>query len=258
MSSIYTKARGSASANPMGSGGQVLFEAFGMSATQDKYGVWTVQIPYVVKGVDAIWNAGPDKFKAYNLVGRSVQAHDDGEHFIVTNTYAGAEIPQGGATYDDKTTVYDMQVSWEEEPIETHPNISDLLNKYAGRIVNGEVLFDKEIPASAKSSGGAGLGKGQSAPTKNPMYGVVRWKKLGVTWAATRILGSLPSDILDNVGKRKTPPGSTPTLPTDTAWMQLPPRASKRGSVWQVTEEWMMIDNKLPQELIATGGETKK
>jgi hypothetical protein len=40
--------------------------------------------------------------------------------------------------------------------------------------------------------------------------------------------------------------------------MQLPPRASKRGSVWQVTEEWMMIDDKLPPELIASGGNQQK
>ena len=244
-------------ADPMGSGGQVLFEAFGMAASQDKYGVWTVQIPYAVKGVSAIWSAGPAKYNNLDLVGRSVQAHDDGEHFIVTNTYAGADAPQGTtASYDDKTTVYDMQATWEEEPIETHPNISELLSKYAGRIVNGEVVFDKEIPASAK--GGGGLGQGENAPTKNPMYGVVRWKKLGVTWSATRILRSLPSGVLNSVGKRTSPPGGPPSLPSDTAWMQLPPRASKRGSVWQLTEEWMMIDSKLPQQLIASGGDTKQ
>ncbi len=254
----YTKGSSSAS-NPVQSGGQVQFEAFGLAAQQDRHGVWTLQIPYVVKGFDSIWNAGPAKRSGLDLVGRSVQPHEDGEHFIVTNTYAGAELPGdgGGATYNDTTTVYDMQATWEEEPIETHPQISDLIKKYAGRIVNGEVIFDKEIPAAAKGSGGLKQDKG-SVPTKNPMYGVVRWKKLGVTWSATRILRYLPSRILNNVGKRMTPPGTPPSLPQDTAWMQLPPRASKRGSVWQVTEEWMMIDSKLPPELIATGGEAKQ
>lgn len=254
--SPYTPASGTTGRSPVGTGGATLFEAFGMAATQDKHGVWTVQIPYVVRGVAGIWSAGPARYNNLDLVARSAQAHDDGEHFIVTNTYAGAELPQGGqgSTYDDRSTVYDMQATWEEEPIETHPNISDLLKKYAGRIVNGEVIFDKEIPAAAQ--GGSGLGSGQSAPTKNPMYGVVRWKKLGVTWSATRILGTLPSGILANVGKRTNPPGNPPALPPDTSWMQLPPRASKRGSVWQVTEEWMMIDDKLPPELIASGGNT--
>lgn len=239
----------------MGTGGATLFEAFGLAATQDKFGVWTVQVPYAVRGAQAIWTAGPAKHGSLDLVGRSVQAHDDGEHFIVTNTYAGSDAAGGGGqggTYDDRTTVYDMQATWEEEPIETHPNISELLKKYAGRIVNGEVIFDKELPSSA--SGQGGLDQGESAPKKNPMYGVVRWKKLGVTWSATRIMTSLPSGLLGNVGKRTSPPGPAPSLPKDSAWMQLPPRASKRGNVWQVTEEWMMIDTKLPEELVASGG----
>jgi thiol-disulfide isomerase/thioredoxin len=256
MKSPYTSG-GSSGGSPVQSGGSYKFEAFGMAAQQDRYGVWTLQIPFVVQGFGSIWNAGPAKYQGLDLVGRSVQPHDDGEHFIVTNTYAGAEIPSGGgAQYDDRTTVYDMQATWEEEPIETHPKISELLKKFAGRIVNGEVIFDKEIPAAAQ--GGGGLGQSKAAPTKNPMYGVVRWKKLGVTWSATRIMGTLPGGLLSNVGKRTTPPGTPPSLPTDTAWMQLPPRASKRGSVWQVTEEWMMIDDKLPPELIASGGNQQK
>ena len=256
--SEYTRGSGNSAQSPIQSGGQVQFEAFGLAAQQDRHGVWTLQIPYVVKGFDAVWTAGPAKRSGLDLVGRSVQPHEDGEHFIVTNTYAGADIGEGGGggSYDDKTTVYDMQATWEEEPIETHPQISSLISKYAGRIVNGEVVFDKEIPAAAKS-GGLNQDKA-AAPTKNPMYGVVRWKKLGVTWSATRIMRSLPSGVLNDVGKRSTPPGAPPQLPQDTAWMRLPPRASKRGSVWQLTEEWMMIDSKLPPELIATGGDPKK
>jgi hypothetical protein len=171
MKSPYTSG-GSSGGSPVQSGGSYKFEAFGMAAQQDRYGVWTLQIPFVVQGFGSIWNAGPAKYQGLDLVGRSVQPHDDGEHFIVTNTYAGAEIPSGGgAQYDDRTTVYDMQATWEEEPIETHPKISELLKKFAGRIVNGEVIFDKEIPAAAQ--GGGGLGQSKAAPTKNPMYGAV-------------------------------------------------------------------------------------
>lgn len=240
----------------MGGGGAALFEGFGMAAQQDKYGVWTVQIPYVVKGRDSAWDAGQTTYgRNLDLVARSISPHEDGEHYIVTCTYQGKETQGGeggGASYEDRSTVYDMQATWEEEPIETHPKISDLLKKYAGRIVNGEVVWDKEIPAAADS----GLGEGESAPTKNPMYGVVRWKRLGVTWSATRVLGVIPAGILSGVGKtQKSVPGNPPNVPAESTWLKLPPKASKRGSVWQITEEWMLVDDKLPDELYGSAAD---
>jgi len=250
---------GGADQNLLGGGGAQLFEALGMSASQDKQGVWTVNIPRVVKGLDAAWQCGQTKYGNWDLVGRGLQPHDDGEHFIVTCTYQGADVTGdgdgGGASYADRTTVYDMSATWEEEPIESHPKIQELLKKYSGRVVNGEVIWDKELPAD--TDGGMGGGGDDSPPDKNPMYGVVRWKRLGVTWSATRILNSIPSGILSSVGKKESSvPGGPPNVPTGSTWMKLPPKANKRGNVWSVTEEWMLIDSELPEELVEAAGDT--
>ena len=258
MSNPYT-GESAGGRNALGGGGSQLFEAFGMSAQQDKQGVWTVNIPRVVKGLDAAWDCGSTKYGNWDLVGRSVQPHEDGEHFIVTCTYQGADIGSGGdggASYADRTTVYDMSATWEEEPIESHPKIQELLKKYSGRVVNGEVIWDKELPAAATG----GMGDGEAPPpTKNPMYGVVRWKRLGVTWAATRILSSIPPGILFSVGKKTgTVPGVPPSVPVGSVWMKLPPKANKRGNVWSVTEEWMLIDAQLPEELVEAAGDASE
>lgn len=237
-------------------GGAALFEALGLSASMDKFGVYTIQVPYATDSEDAAMKAGPASYGAFKLVGRSIQAQEDGKTWLTTNTYSGADDSSGGdgpKPYGDDD-VYEMSASWEEEPLQSHPKFAELMKKYGGtEDADGNVTWGKKMPGKT-----GGVNDNNKSAKANPMYGVTKWKRLGVVWSATRVMKSLPGGLLSNVGKMETPPGPAPSLPNNGAWLKLPPRASRRGNVWQVTEEWQMIDVNLPRELYEKAGGAKK
>ena len=64
-------------------------------------------------------------------------------------------------------------------------------------------------------------------------------------WRRTQLRKQLPADIHRNLFCIERPPQpkpgnvSVPTLPDISTWLKTSVRASWRGNVWQISEEWM-------------------
>ncbi len=74
------------------------------------------------------------------------------------------------------------------------------------------------------------------------MFGVEKFKELGVIWQIIYAAQQIPGDVLAKVGRFiAIPPGAPPELRGQTKWLVLPPSVTQRGNVVEVTEEYQLL-----------------
>lgn len=219
-------------------------ELHGIQGGVDNIGVGTVTIPYVARTLEECFTVAIGR-SVYGLPekSRSFQ-HFEGGIFTVNVVYEGQNPATSSAVKRAEDVQYSLRSAYEESPIEMHPRIDELVEKYGGRWDNGRVIFPP-LYKPYSNLAGVGLTRAVGADQvvdKNPMCGVEKFKELGVVWQRTYAAKEIPADVLSRVGRFiGIPPGTPPELRGQTKWLVLPPSVTQRGNVVEVTEEYQLL-----------------
>lgn len=139
--------------------------------------------------------------------------------------------------------VFEFDVLLEENPIEAHPKIDDIIKKYAGEVdpSTKRVRFPLTLPSKSSGSSALAGGGAKNASKRNPFFGLTSYLTLGSIFRRSTVTRTLPVDLLRRVGTiRQTLPKGFPT-PDGRAWLVMPPRAVLRGSIFEIADEWKLI-----------------
>jgi hypothetical protein len=227
-------------------------EIFGSGGGVDDVGLVSHSVPYWARtreecrtvAAGRLVDGLPEKSRSWT--------QGEGGLYIVTVIYQGQQNPSDA---DAKLVRYSLKGSFEEEAIEANPQINELIKKYNGRVRNGRVEFDPTYIEAAAS--GVGLQKEDPTPKKNPMFGVEKYRKFGLIWQRTYVRATIPASVVLRVGKViETPPGAPPELQGRSKWMVMEPSAESRGNVFEITEQYQLMDAEVPDLLYleAEGG----
>lgn len=207
-------------------------ELIGAQATRDEDGTRRITRVYLVGSIEDGLAMGSDLPKSTVDV-----TQDDAGNYIARVT----EILPPAQGQDDlaeratrEPPVYSLTAGFEEEPIEAHPRINQLMEQYCGYWEDGRVVFPPTL-----SSGSGGLG-GTGREKKNPMFGVTKYKKPSATFSIQYKSKEFPQDIIAGAGRIARPPKS-PNPPPGMAWMKLPGKFVEEGGIYTVTEEYILI-----------------
>lgn len=167
------------------------------------------------------------------LVRRETNYENGGGNGTVMFYYEGVE---GDPTEE---AIYELEGSFSQEPITSHPNIKKLMKWFGGYLEDGEVIWPKEEPVNAKRPKPKNKKTGEV--DINVMYGVQSYYAFGARWTQTRIyrMGAIPSFILSKVGTISKPLGPVPDIPGRN-WLEASPQATLRGNVLQVKRSWIL------------------
>lgn len=223
-------------------------EIHGTSGGRDERKLSSIVVPFRADKFEDIFDAVPAPSGGFKETGRT-WAHDRAGRFAVEVTFEGYD---GQSPAEEPT--YSCQSSFREEPIEAHPQIQQLKKKFNGQEdpSTGKVTF----PATLEGTSGVNALAGEdgiAAETKNPMAGVEKYMALEIVWEKKYISKLKPS--FARVGRVISgPPGDPPSIPKRNAWLVLPPVFTKRGSVYDITEQWQLLPEGTPAEVYNLGG----
>ena len=207
------------------------FRRNGTKGTRDETGLISITVPYyVATEMDAL-NVGLEPPYGLKEVGRDWDDATEGlSGFEVTVKYEGMEEGTEGEES------IDFEPSFSEEPIESHPHFLFLKERYGGTLDDkGRVQWEETYTPSKGATSASG-GK----PTKNPLFGISTYLALKSVFRRTYTVEDMPSDLLDTIGEVvEELPDGFPT-PSDRNWLRLPPKVSKRGNVYQISEELIL------------------
>jgi len=143
---------------------------------------------------------------------------------------------------------FEMFTSYESYPIELHPKIDKLTVDFGGYFTPDGFA---KWPPFYTPAGSGGLGAGTQ--TKNPMFGVTRYKDVTMTFRHTYQVKTVPRSIYDKAGMVVTslPAGfPTPKGPTNSKgkeikrrWMMQMPAISRDGNSYRVVQEYVLLDS---------------
>ncbi len=217
------------------------FLAFeGIQGSVDKNTLHTVQATYYVptRAMAMSW-VPPDLEKEFGIPiygprqwsqewgnGRLVKMNRDGA-FKVVIQLQGVEDPK-----EEETGVtFDADGTMSEEPLDIHPGLDFLLERYDGQINDGKIEFQQQLEVDGKT-------------VKNPMFGANKWLVPGVTWTKQYVTKRPRGSVTEMLGKVCEPPrapdGYLPQLAGRRNWLKIVGKPSWRGNVWKVTESWQM------------------
>lgn len=223
----------------------------GEERNKSSTGVVTIKANYYAETITEAMFGLAEGFENTEEVGRDVTQSQDGT-FSVSVTFQGGEdsfedTPPPEANFP----TYQMSSAFEDTPIEAHPELPKLLSEYGGQMIAGKAIWPPTLPNSNTSNATSGLGgTANEEPRKNPLCGVQKFKKLTVQWSVSYIKKSIPGGILEKVGKITTsPPGNAPAIKGRTKWLCTPPTARRRGTVAEITENYLLLDEDIAKEL---------
>ena len=230
----------------MGAEQTTSFELLGLSGGRDEKGICSLTVPYFVATIDKVFPAA-GFYLGLPETGRSIQANPDGT-FTVHVTYEGSNS-DGGSLPGREKPVYTLNTTFEEEAIEAHPKINELVDKYGGEWSDGRVTFPSKYAPAVNNSSGLSMSSSGDAKS-NPMHGVEKYKKLSVQWEVAYAASVIPADIIAKVGTViSSPPGNPPKVEGRTKWLVMPPTATKKGNVVDVKETYFLLDQDVAPEL---------
>ncbi len=211
------------------------FQMLGLSGSRDERGLISMALPFNCATLEETLSVGLVYPFGLPETRRAVSQLEDGS-FQVTVTFEGIE----GSGEGGESETYEFDSMFREEPIESHPNIDKIKSTYGGYERDGRILFPEKLTAS-KSSGGTGLsGSKSTAGEKNPLFGITTYLVLNAVFRHTYLRRTIPSDLLDRVGTTVDRlPENFPT-PSGRNWLVMPPKAVKRGNVYEISEEWTL------------------
>lgn len=125
-----------------------------------------------------------------------------------------------------------------QEPIETHPNITQLVKMFGGTVQSdGHIVWPLVAP-----KGIDGL-PGPDGKIRNPMAGVEDFISVGGVWRRNYISKDIPVQNIQRDGFIDTPKGAEgqqpPSYPSPINWLKMPTRARWRGNCYEINEAWL-------------------
>jgi len=143
-------------------------------------------------------------------------------------------------TEEEDSDDYSLDISFAEEPIESHPRWELIKKVYKGRVEDGKVVFTEKL----ERGGATGLNAGGGGQRKNPLFGVTSYLVLKGVFVHSYTTTQKPH--LDSIGTIvKHLPGDFDTPPNHD-WLMMPPKMKRAGKnaegekVYQVTQEYLM------------------
>lgn len=211
------------------------------AAEVDRFGVETGTVRWHADTLEEARSVGDAFMGGVPLVSRR-WSRDLAGSYDVSCSYEGRSSGNPPPSPEVNESV-EGEVTFIHQPIETHPRLSVLLEKFGGSIgADGKVKFSAQLPAS-KSGTGFGTKKSTNA---NPLYGLTTFAVAGmevvhtfiddrlsdaVTRDLNEILTELPSSVPSR-GRPSTPPGRN--------WMVMSPRWVQRGNVVQIFKRYRL------------------
>jgi hypothetical protein len=224
----------------------------GIRGGRDRHGVATITLPLFAKNIAECYTLGPKTLLGMPETDRD-WAEGEGGMLVVLITYSGeteGNDSSGNEAGAIGRVTYALRPTWGEEPVETHPLIKTLMQKYAGVWKDGRVIFPPDYKPGTGATGGLGRGS-QTSSQRNPMFGVEKWRPVEVTWQREYAARVVPADILSRVGKViSNPPGNPPELSGRTKWLVEPVEEddSDSGNVKRIRESYTLLPEDVPEE----------
>ena len=215
----------------------------------DKLGVYSglVQRYYKVgaagQRIDPAWlKSAPDLWDGLPCVDAVANVLDNGMCEVSYN-YDGKPESDSNDEPSDEETLFELDTSMNEEPIETHPAFAELKKLYGWDQTErrfAEMLAEQPGGVNALTSANNKKNK------RNPLFGIDSWLVVGVIFRRVRALRTIPGEALSGIGTIiDEPPGiSQFKLPSEGIktrnWLKLSPKLSRRGNMVQCADEWML------------------
>lgn len=228
-------------------------ELLDLTGGTDVHGVSNLVLSLKAADVREAFTIGDDTVMGLPLRDRQF-ARGDAGMIVVKLTYSGETEGSGGSGGgggNDSGAIgritYSLQPKFGEEPIETHPDLKELMDKFGGQWKDGRVVFPVELPKGTSVK----LGRKNNDSERNPMSGVEKWKPIEVTWRRSYAARQIPSDILSRIGKViNNPPGNPPSLPGRTKWLVECPETNDAdsGNVVRIDEVYTLLPEDVPEE----------
>jgi len=222
-------------------------EILGTSGGRDDRGLISLTIPYFARTLEEAITVGPSVILGtLEEQSRTFRAGPSG-HFDVEVTYEGDDGNPDSQKINE--AVYSAQGSFREEPIEAHPKIKELMEKYNGveDRATGRIHFDATL-AGAAGVNALAAESGINKEERNPMAGVEKFMALEIVWTRSYIQKLMPATIFAKVGRViKSPPGNPPKISGRNSWLIMPPKVTKRGRVFEIEEQWTLLPEGSPE-----------
>lgn len=216
-----------------------MIETQGATGSKNREGLRTYVRVFITDTEAEAERAGPEAINGIPVSDRSWKQKIGGkERWEVTVTYQGITGEEG-----EEDTITIRQVL-REEPIESHPDIETIKTTYEGKEQDDGTLKFPATLASSKS-GGTGLGGGKTTSTKNPMYGAKTYVRKSAEWSRSRLVKTLPDDLLVMAGRTSQKPTGAPRAPSGKIWVYGAAEATRKGNCNQITEKATLEDEKI-------------
>lgn len=163
------------------------------------------------------------------------------DNFTINATFKGI-LERAPGKDSPLTEEYSFEEEFMAKPIETHPQIDRLMEKYQGtRNAEGRIQWALNL-GSGKGSG-TGLGRGKAGTDVNPMFGTTEWQELHLVAVHTYTVRQLPSDFRSRVGSiREGLPGGFELANNSGKWLIRPGSAQRIGDTgWKVTDRYVDV-----------------
>ena len=210
-------------------------EQQGTKLRRDQRGLVSITKSWVVDTLEETLSVGDAALLGLPEVGRDANQLEGKGRYLVNITYEGTQEENG------REDSYEFDSSFAEEPIESHKDIEALKAAFGGvENDDGTITFPLKLPSS-KQGGSGGLSGGKTTKSgKNPLYGLKTYPVLRAVFRHTYLRRTLPGGLLDKIGKiRKGLPEGFPT-PNERDWLCMAPKVSRRGNVYEISEELML------------------
>lgn len=196
----------------------------------------------------------PPFWQGLQHTGEVAVATRESGSFEATATYEGVVVTGGPLDYLEGDGEWEVDPEMGEEPLETHPLLGDILAEYSGYIdEDGKVRFPERIQRFQRSTagysntsparkglfetGGSSLRDGDA----NPAFGFETYLLPGAIVRRTRVLPSVPSDLMRRAGEiiKELPIEALRGVDWgDADWLTLQARPSSFGNGIRLVEEW--------------------
>ena len=215
----------------------------GATGSTSRDGVIQETIVYHVDDVGLVLTVGKQPPQGLEETTRSWTAMNVNEstYYTVTVNYEGGSTNGGSQNNSEEDMYWSYDYNLLEEPIESHWDIDAIKEKYGGytdpnddtRWIFAEFEKGKE-----------------EEKIPSPMAGVRTYMVLHLTVSKNYSSKNLPSGILSNAGKPVKSVQGVEIDIGDREWLTMPAKATKRGSVWQISESWKLSEKvKWPEEV---------
>ncbi len=218
------------------------FISIGANGGWDRNGITRINVPVYVANLADVINLNTGAIAkqlgiSFPCIGAPFQQTEDG-NYMVTCQFEGP----GSSIGSDDNITFELDTTMSEDPIESHPNFAAIADKYGWNAT--EKAFQINMPGTQKTTVALKNGTSLDKAT-NPLYGVQSFLAFGCVFRKTYASKTIPSNIFESVGSIVSAPPSIgqfalPTAPTKRNWLKMSPKLRRRGSVVEVTEEWML------------------